>query len=194
MRPDGSGLRRLTSGRFDDHPSFSADGRRIVFQSLPRVPTRGCTDGAIYVMRVAGGHARLVPHTNGGVDPGFTPDGRHVVFAQGGRVVISRLDGTRRHRLARGSAPAVSADGSRIAYIRGRGMRGDVAVMALDGTSRRVLRHNRVFDDNPAWSPDGTRIAYDSVRGDDQGVYVIDLAAGREHRAQTHALEPAWLP
>jgi len=56
MRADGSGVRRLTGGRFDGRPAWSHDGRRIAYQA---------TDGIRVVPADGAGGSRLVPGTAG---------------------------------------------------------------------------------------------------------------------------------
>jgi TolB protein len=56
VRPDGTGLRRLTrNGVWDTSPDWSPDGKRIVFAR-----DRGDGRGRIYVMDARGRHARAL--------------------------------------------------------------------------------------------------------------------------------------
>ena len=148
MRADGSGARRLTDGVFDDHPAFAPDGGRIAFSSL----RRHAREQAIFVVATTGGRPRPVRGSDRGIDPEFTADGRHVVYEQDGSIVISRVDGSRRRRLGRGGAPAVSPDGTRIAFDSVR--RGHHGLYVLD-VSTRGVRHIKDRAIDPAWRPAG---------------------------------------
>jgi Tol biopolymer transport system component len=73
--------------------------------------------------------------------------------------------------LARGTAPAWSPDGSRLALVRG----GWVWVVRIrDGSSRRLARGS-----SPSWSPDGSDIAY---IGRSHLIYVVNAGGGRSRR------------
>lgn len=89
-----------------------------------------------------------------------------------GEIVAVHSDG-QRERLARGTEPALSANGRRVAFVR------DGAVHVLDRTSGRVTRV--ASGRGPAWAPDG-RLAYAAP----DGVRIGDglVAPG--------ASEPAW--
>ncbi len=73
-------------------------------------------------------------------------------------------DGSRLVRLTTEGAntsPAVSPDGTRLAYIHD----GDVWTMSIDGSDRLQVTDTPAAEATPAWSPDATRIAY-VVRAD----------------------------
>ena len=69
-----------------------------------------------------------------------------LLVESGGSVVAVHADG-RRQRLAAGSDPALSPDGRRVAFARGR------AVYVLTLSGRRLVQSGSGA--NPAWSPDG---------------------------------------
>jgi len=83
-RADGGGVRRLTraGGRA---PSFSPSGRSIAFARR----------GGIYVMPARGGRARRVVRCSRCAEPAFSPDGRRIVYEQGGLRVARVSDGRR---------------------------------------------------------------------------------------------------
>ena len=113
--------------------------------------------------------------------PSWTPDGASVVFGDPLRsgLVSVNADGTNLRSLlgphhgdchplavALDFSPAVSPDGSQIAFVTRRKDADDnsrsweIAIVGIDGTGFRVLTRNSSFNTNPAWSPDGSRIAF----------------------------------
>ncbi len=74
--------------------------------------------------------------------------------------------------------PAVSPDGTRIAFVGRDGDNRDVYVVNTDGTGLRRLTAAPGDDDQPAWSPDGTRIAFRSTRAGLPDIWVMDADGG----------------
>jgi TolB protein len=151
---------------------------------------------------------RIEPDGSGLVDltPGtqalsgdWSPDRSRVVFARPedgtSEVYVMDADGSNSVRLAAGSSPVWSPDGSRIAFISLEGL----TIMNADGTDPRV----RTVGKEPAWSPDGARLAFSRVRcvtdicGGDLFVINAD-GSGERQLVQGSpfdtADEPAWSP
>src|SRR5262249_17851525 len=76
---DGTGLTRLTTGKFDGSPAGSPDGRRIVFDD-----SRLEANGTIEVMKGdGGGRENLGLGTS--VPPAWSPDGSRIAFFDSAR-------------------------------------------------------------------------------------------------------------
>jgi Tol biopolymer transport system component len=129
----------------------------------------------------------------------WSPDRSRIVFAspsgEGSGVYVMDADGTNRVRLAAGSSPVWSPDGSRIAFVSADG----VTVMNTDGSDTRALTAGV----DPTWSPDGARLAVSRLRcvadicGSDLFVVNAD-GSGLRQLVQGSpfdtADDPAWSP
>ncbi len=89
IRPDGSGLRRITSGY---EPEWSPHGSTIIFS------TNACGYGCLHTVRRDGRERRRIGRGIAGFEPDYSPDGRRVVYAGGAhsQIVVMRRNGTRR--------------------------------------------------------------------------------------------------
>jgi len=119
VRPDGSGLRRLTSYtlRVDDS-DWSPDGKQIVFEAYPNPGAYG----DIYVVDATGGSrvdlTRNPPGQAGSADPAWSPDGSKILFLDNrvvdgvGRTGLAtmRPDGSDRHFISSKNLEAHQAD------------------------------------------------------------------------------------
>lgn len=117
--------------------------------------------------------------------PNWFPGGQALVFAAEvgtGRSDIYRMnvDGSGRTRLtehdANDSAPAVSPDGTRIAFESERDGNYEIYVMDADGGNQTRLTNDPARDSAPAWSPDGRQIVFTSDRDNraSADVYVMN--------------------
>jgi Tol biopolymer transport system component len=104
--------------------------------------------------------------------PGSADGEELIVLERGGRIVVVRSDGTGRTDLGPGSAPALSPDGTRVAFVDG----GDVWVLGRATGTRVRITSAPTAERAPVWSPDGTRLAFASTpsAGDPSG---LDVAA-----------------
>lgn len=142
--------------------SFPGPDGRIVFGGDP-------AHGQASLFTVAGdgsGLAPFAPSTTAQQDPAYSPDGRWVAYAEALDIWIKRSDGggaairVTKDR-ANDSAPAFSADGRRLAFVRTSVGNGDIFVVNRDGTGLKNISNDpQRIDDAPDWSPDGRLIAF----------------------------------
>ena len=219
MRPDGTRLRRITTGRaLELAPTWSPDGKWIAFVSDRSRPGN---EGAfeIYVMRPNGtGLRRLTRDRWGDYQLAWSPDGRRIVFVSSrasGRsgISIMNVNGTGYRRLTRDleSEPAWSPDGSAIAFTRynpGAGTSGihEIWLMNPDGSNQRQLtfppQHEDVSslngqDIKPDWSPSGDELAFARNYRGRTDIYAIrtdGTGLRRLTRTAGAHYRPAWSP
>lgn len=138
-------------------------------------------------------------------DPIVTPDGRNLIYAStqhrptadiytksiNGAVVTRLTDHT-----AQDVMPAISPDGSTIAFATDRNGSWDIFLMPAEGGNKIQITNESAHDLHPTWSPDGTKLAFCRL-GQQTGrweIWVTDVAS--DHGAQFigFGLFPEWAP
>ena len=174
MRPDGSGVKKLTRSKgVSGDAAWSPTGRLIAFDS-----DRGNRNGrsAIYVMDANGRRVRRVTNPArplSDYEPRFSPDGTHLVFARArgtadnapAALFTVRLNGSSLHRLTpftlHVGGSDWSPDGKRIVFeAYPSGPFGDVYVVDAAGGTPVNLTHDTTGQADPVWSPDGQKILF----------------------------------
>jgi hypothetical protein len=205
---EGTGVVRLAP--FGMSPIWSADGRKVAFLAAESAFGACCWD--IFVAESDGSAVTQVTDGLTLTDYDFAADGSLLVHVDDittpkGLVFIAP-DGAGRREIAppgvRGfSMPALSRDGSKVAYVAATEAQFDNAeifVSPTDGSNTAIdVSHNPGWDWSPAWSPDGTRIAFVSSEtiGSPGSIHVVN-ADGTGQVAITPVdmlvSEPAWSP
>jgi TolB protein len=215
MRARGDGLRRLTTAPgVDADPTWSRDGRKILFTSERDHPNADPAKitSEIYVMNADGsGQTRLTTNEVEDWTPRWSPNGKRIVFASPGTqagydfdVYVMNADGSGRQDLTPGPGrdftPAWSPNGQRIAFASNDGGNYDVYVMNADGTGVTKLFSDQRDDHPTAWSPNGKRVAfqrYDPTADGNADVYTV-AANGSDVKRLTNTLSfdccGSWSP
>jgi Tol biopolymer transport system component len=133
--------------------------------------------------------------------PTWSPDGRFVAFARGGKIVVANARGRIVRRFGSlGADPAWSPDGSRIAYAAGAPA-SRIVVANRNGRTLTSISTGRNFASGPTWSPNSGRLAYaeqleidrPSQPGSNR-VFVVNADGSGRRLLVASAAEPAWSP
>jgi len=191
--------RQLTSDPgWEAEPALSPDGTLVAFSS----DRSGNPD--IWVLDARGGTPlRLTDDAANDRSPAWFPDGSAVAFVSdraGAQAIwkVSRLGGASELLLQDAESPAVSPDGSRLAFRRrdASGTHRILVAPLADLARARMLttEADGLWDhDHPAWSPDGNTLCYADARD----LWLVRPEGGsarrltREGATDSH---PAWSP
>jgi TolB protein len=207
MRPDGTGVRRLTPSRTAKNnwaPAWSPDGNRIAFTHA-----RG-QGSEIDVIDADGRNLHRLVGRRGGKDasPSWSPDGTHLAFVREENgslyLAVADADGGDVHLLK--TAPSVygrpvwAPDGTEILYVSGD----ELTSVSRDGKRIRTALH--LSCDAPpctqigsfAFSPDGSRLVVSCAycdRSTAEGVWTM-RPDGSERRLTVAipATRVSWSP
>jgi len=169
---EGGGRARAISDRndrFEYQPSFSPDGRKLLFTTW-----NDETRGQVIERDLASGRERVLTTVRGiYYGPRYSPDGQAIVFVRdsgnamvgsawgrdAGVYVMPAAGGEPRKLVDDGREPQFNADGSRVLYLTGGGLSKKLMSVGLHGEQPREVLDLK-YVDAVTVSPDGRQVAF----------------------------------
>ena len=157
--------------QLDPQAAFSSDGTKLVFVRHS-LDASGILDaGSIAWLDLASGRVTVLTSTAdaGGMLPGWSPDGKQIVFWRGGN---KDMGGP--------IAPVLDA----------------VFIVDADGRNLRQVTPTTIDAANARWSPDSSRIVFTSMDGQRQDIYTIRPDGTDLRRLTTDGISgwASWTP
>ncbi len=189
---DDSGTRQLSNDGAASSPKFSLDGAQIAYANeIIRTPNLGY----IWLMAADGTDQHPIfttddpnatpPECFGGFPAGWYPGTDRILYrgslVDGSLAICSvNEDGSDVQSILQASvqaklndSPALSPDGTRIAFVSNRDGIDHIYLMKADGSGATILFSDTGKDERPAWSPDGAWLAFSSDRDGAAHIYMI---------------------
>jgi imidazolonepropionase-like amidohydrolase len=162
---------RLTAdeSHFEYQPSFNANGSKMLYTTWS-----DADQGRILEHDFASGTTRtLTSHPGFYYGPRYSPDGARIVYAktsgssltgnlnsgEAGIHIMASAGGESRRLVKEGGDPAFSADGKRITYLTGDGLKKTLKSIAIDGSEPRDV-FDLKYINFVSISPDGKWVAF----------------------------------
>jgi len=219
MNTDGSGKKQLTSGSGNNKmPSFSCDGKKIVF-----ISTRDKNE-EVYTMNSDGSNQKRLtfdkpvseqplsydspmPPTvevTRDRDPSFFPDGKRIVWTSyrdgNADLFVMNVDGTKQVHLTNTTVhhhniqAVVSPDGKNIIWASDRDGDYDLFIMKSDGTGVRHLTKGGFGSHCPRFSRDRKKIVFCSdLQGPNWQIFIMD-PEGKKIEKAFSSISDDWTP
>lgn len=177
------------------------------FSLFGEIPNANARSHAYQTLPDATENIRQITFSGEGIDfdPTIAADGRTIYFSSTrhtptASIYSKSIDGTAVTQITSDPAhdimPAVSPDGSRVAFASNRNGSWDIYIVNSDGGQAVQITSDTANDLHPTWSPDGRTLAFCRLgeTSDRWEVWVTDVRMPSKLKFLTYGLFPEWQP
>ena len=178
------GEKIIDGGYLDYFPKYSPDSKKIAYLSNEGEDFR-ILKLKVFDLETGKDKVIMDKRVNGGFS--WSPDGVKLIYTRLKNsgyhdIFIYDLELQEERRISarlRAKYPAISPDGSKIAFVNNKDGTNNLGLMDVDGKNIEFLTHNNDGTQyySPQWSPDGKKIAFSVFRGEDRDIAIIDAHA-----------------
>ncbi|MHC4599867.1 MAG: hypothetical protein ACYS47_12750, partial [Planctomycetota bacterium] len=190
-----------------NNPHVSADGKSLVFEKGFHLWRKDFETGNTVPVAIEinadlkGASVAERTITSGAEDPGWSPDGRTLVFQLRGDIWTMDAAGGKARRLTSGSPrdgwPKYSRDGKRIAFYSDRSGNKDLWIMDARGRNLQQVTFHKKDDFYHGWHPSGHMLVFCSERSGNKDIWTVDLRTGERKQLTKDAKnddDPVYSP
>lgn len=166
-------------------PAWSPDGKKIAYTAFVQRAKTKTRNADLFMYELESGKRWLLSYKLG-INSGanFDPDGKHLylTISNQGTPDIHKvtIDGETVARITRGPLsamnvePAVSPDGTKIAFSSDRSGNPMIYVMEANGNNPKRITFAGKYNATPSWSPDGKRLAFAGWESDHFDIFTMN--------------------
>jgi TolB protein len=195
-------------------PAWSPDGKKVAYTAYVQRTRSRMRNADMFLFDLGTGKRELLSFREGlNSGASFSPDKKHIflTISQGSTPDIYKINynGDIVGKITNGPSgamnvePAVSPDGSKLAFSSDRAGRTMIYTMNSDGSNVKRITFAGQFNASPAWSPDGKKLAFAGQVGSNFDIFVVDIdgtnmvrltSANRPNGRPANNEDPSWSP